>query len=197
MIWKFLSPVEQQMQVWFLNEYSSYRLFISTYLNADETHRRYAQENMLQLSSSLRTAPNIQVSIKQFYWSHHVYINELHRRIWCASLPIFIIFSNLSFTLIGNLGLVVLVIGDFRLHNPMYYFLGVLSFSDACYSTVVTPKMLVNFLAKNKYFISWMCNTDVSCLYFWNHRVFSLGCNGLWSPCSHLQPSPVLNEHVT
>ncbi|XP_055146807.1 olfactory receptor 5T1 [Symphalangus syndactylus] len=54
------------------------------------------------------------------------------------------------FTLIGNLGLVVLVIGDFRLHNPMYYFLGVLSFLDACYSTVFTPKMLVNFLAKNK-----------------------------------------------
>nr|XP_004667809.1 olfactory receptor 5T1-like [Jaculus jaculus] len=54
------------------------------------------------------------------------------------------------FTLIGNLGLVLLVIGDSQLHNPMYYFLSVLSFLDACYSTVVTPKMLVNFLAKNK-----------------------------------------------
>ncbi|XP_048216123.1 olfactory receptor 5T1-like [Perognathus longimembris pacificus] len=54
------------------------------------------------------------------------------------------------FTLIGNLGLVVLVIGDARLHNPMYYFLSVLSFLDACYSTVVTPKMLVNFLAVDK-----------------------------------------------
>ncbi|XP_032007656.2 olfactory receptor 5T3 [Hylobates moloch] len=54
------------------------------------------------------------------------------------------------FTLIGNLGLVVLVIEDSWLHNPMYYFLSVLSFLDACYSTVVTPKMLVNFLAKNK-----------------------------------------------
>ncbi|XP_069887988.1 olfactory receptor 5T3-like [Dipodomys merriami] len=54
------------------------------------------------------------------------------------------------FTLIGNLGLVVLVIGDARLHNPMYYFLSVLSFLDACYSTVVTPKMLVNFLAEDK-----------------------------------------------
>nr|XP_012386030.3 olfactory receptor 5T1-like [Dasypus novemcinctus] len=54
------------------------------------------------------------------------------------------------FTLVGNLGLVVLVIGDSRLHNPMYYFLSVLSFLDACYSSVVTPKMLVNFLAENK-----------------------------------------------
>uniref|UniRef100_H0XJN5 Olfactory receptor n=2 Tax=Otolemur garnettii TaxID=30611 RepID=H0XJN5_OTOGA len=54
------------------------------------------------------------------------------------------------FTLIGNLGLVLLVIVDSRLHNPMYYFLSALSFLDACYSTVVTPKMLVNFLAENK-----------------------------------------------
>ncbi|KAM4846249.1 olfactory receptor 5T17-like [Thomomys bottae] len=54
------------------------------------------------------------------------------------------------FTLVGNLGLVLLVIIDSRLHNPMYYFLSVLSFLDACYSSVVTPKMLVNFLAKNK-----------------------------------------------
>ncbi|XP_004621793.2 olfactory receptor 5T3-like [Sorex araneus] len=54
------------------------------------------------------------------------------------------------FTVIGNLGLVVLVIVDSRLHNPMYYFLSVLSFLDACYSTVVTPKMLVNFLSEDK-----------------------------------------------
>ncbi|XP_055994569.1 olfactory receptor 5T3-like [Sorex fumeus] len=54
------------------------------------------------------------------------------------------------FTVIGNLGLVVLVIGDSRLHNPMYYFLSVLSFLVACYSTVVTPKMLVNFLSEDK-----------------------------------------------
>ncbi|ELK35793.1 Olfactory receptor 1094 [Myotis davidii] len=32
----------------------------------------------------------------------------------------------------------------------MYYFISVLSFLDACYSSVVTPKMLVNFLKENK-----------------------------------------------
>ncbi|XP_075403754.1 olfactory receptor 5T3-like [Tenrec ecaudatus] len=54
------------------------------------------------------------------------------------------------FTLVGNFGLVILVMVDSRLHNPMYYFLSVLSVLDACYSTVVTPKMLVNFLAEDK-----------------------------------------------
>ncbi|XP_012884614.1 PREDICTED: olfactory receptor 5T3-like [Dipodomys ordii] len=62
----------------------------------------------------------------------------------------FLFLAIYLFTLIGNFGLVVLVIGDARLHNPMYYFLSVLSFLDACYSTVVTPKMLVNFLAEDK-----------------------------------------------
>ncbi|XP_044775501.1 olfactory receptor 5T1-like [Neomonachus schauinslandi] len=62
----------------------------------------------------------------------------------------FLFLAIYLFTLIGNLGLVILVIGDSRLHNPMYYFLSVLSFLDACYSSVVTPKMLVNFLAEDK-----------------------------------------------
>ncbi|XP_014716868.3 olfactory receptor 5T1-like [Equus asinus] len=62
----------------------------------------------------------------------------------------FLFLAIYLFTLIGNLGLVVLVIGDSRLHNPMYYFLSVLSFLDACYSSVVTPKMLINFLSENK-----------------------------------------------
>uniref|UniRef100_A0A452FCJ5 Olfactory receptor n=1 Tax=Capra hircus TaxID=9925 RepID=A0A452FCJ5_CAPHI len=40
------------------------------------------------------------------------------------------------FTMIGNLGLVFLVVMDSRLHNPMYYFLTALSFLDACYSSM-------------------------------------------------------------
>ena len=62
----------------------------------------------------------------------------------------FLFLAIYLFTLIGNLGLVVLVIGDCRLHNPMYYFLSVLSSVDACYSSVITPKMLVDFMSKNK-----------------------------------------------
>ena len=68
-------------------------------------------------------------------------------------LQVFLFFLFLAiylFTLIGNLGLVLLVIIDSRLHNPMYYFLSALSFLDACYSSVITPNMLVNFLSENK-----------------------------------------------
>ncbi|KAM9660480.1 LOW QUALITY PROTEIN: olfactory receptor 5T3-like [Trichechus inunguis] len=65
------------------------------------------------------------------------------------------------FTLVGNLGLVLLVMADSRLHNPMYYFLSVLSFLDACYSSVVTPKTSVNFLAENKAISFLGCGTQM------------------------------------
>ena len=46
---------------------------------------------------------------------------------------IFLLFLEIYlFTLVGNLGLVMLVIVDSRIQNPMYYFLSVLSFLDAC-----------------------------------------------------------------
>uniref|UniRef100_A0A5G2QFU0 G-protein coupled receptors family 1 profile domain-containing protein n=1 Tax=Sus scrofa TaxID=9823 RepID=A0A5G2QFU0_PIG len=60
-------------------------------------------------------------------------------------LQVFLFFLFLAiylFTLIGNLGLVLLVIIDSRLHNPMYCFLSALSFLDACYSSNKTISYL-------------------------------------------------------
>ncbi|XP_054431489.1 olfactory receptor 5T2-like [Pteronotus mesoamericanus] len=65
------------------------------------------------------------------------------------------------FTLMGNLGLVVLVIWDSQLHNPMYYFLSVLSSVDASFSSVITPNMLVDFLSKNKVISFLGCATQL------------------------------------
>ncbi|XP_017376745.1 olfactory receptor 5H2 [Cebus imitator] len=53
-------------------------------------------------------------------------------------------------TIVWNLGLIVLIWNDPQLHIPMYLLLGSLAFVDAWISSTVTPKMLVNFLAKNK-----------------------------------------------
>ncbi|XP_069918048.1 olfactory receptor 5T7-like isoform X2 [Oryctolagus cuniculus] len=62
----------------------------------------------------------------------------------------FLFLAIYLFTLMGNLGLILLVIEDSKLHNPMYYFLCVLSSVDACYSSVITPNMLVDFISKNR-----------------------------------------------
>ncbi|XP_032702384.1 olfactory receptor 5T2-like [Lontra canadensis] len=62
----------------------------------------------------------------------------------------FLFLAIYLFTMMGNLLLVLLVIGDSRFHNPMYYFLSVLSSVDACFSSVITPNMLVDFMSKDK-----------------------------------------------
>ncbi|XP_036601105.1 olfactory receptor 150-like [Trichosurus vulpecula] len=50
--------------------------------------------------------------------------------------------------MVGNLGMIILIGLSPHLHTPMYYFLSCLSFIDLCHSTVITPKMLVNFVSE-------------------------------------------------
>ncbi|XP_015263406.1 PREDICTED: olfactory receptor 5V1-like [Gekko japonicus] len=50
--------------------------------------------------------------------------------------------------LMGNLMILVLVLVDSCLHSPMYFFLSHLSCLDICISTVVVPKILINFLCR-------------------------------------------------
>lgn len=90
-------------------------------------------------------------------------------------------------TMVGNLGLMALIWKDTHLHTPMYLFLGGLAFADACTSTSVTPRMLVNFLDKTAMISLAECITQ---FYFFclqcNYRMFSPGSNGLRSLCSHM-----------
>lgn len=48
--------------------------------------------------------------------------------------------------LVGNITIVVVVLIDHSLHNPMYFLLGNLSFLEVWYTTSVVPKMLKTFL---------------------------------------------------
>ncbi|XP_006877724.1 PREDICTED: olfactory receptor 7G2-like [Chrysochloris asiatica] len=52
-------------------------------------------------------------------------------------------------TVFGNLLIVLAVSFDFNLHNPMYFFLSNLSFTDISLSTTTIPKMLVNIQTQN------------------------------------------------
>ncbi|XP_003468064.2 olfactory receptor 9G4 [Cavia porcellus] len=53
-------------------------------------------------------------------------------------------------TLSGNLTLVFLIRIDARLHTPMYFFIGSLSFLDFWYTSVYTPKILSSCVSKDK-----------------------------------------------
>ncbi|XP_027702530.1 olfactory receptor 5W2-like [Vombatus ursinus] len=52
--------------------------------------------------------------------------------------------------LVTNVGMIILIRIDPQLHLPMYFFLSHMSFCDLCYSTAISPKMLVDFFAKDK-----------------------------------------------
>ncbi|XP_062966854.1 LOW QUALITY PROTEIN: olfactory receptor 5AC2-like [Cynocephalus volans] len=65
---------------------------------------------------------------------------------WLQVLLFIVFFMVYLITMVGNLGLMALIWKDPHLHTPMYLFLGGLAFADACTSTSVTPRMLVNFL---------------------------------------------------
>ncbi|CAM4679641.1 unnamed protein product [Lepidochelys kempii] len=66
-------------------------------------------------------------------------------------IPLFAVFLVIYIlTLVGNLGMIMLIRVDPRLHTPMYFFLSNLSVIDLCYSSVFTPRMLVNFLVGSK-----------------------------------------------
>nr|AAL61109.1 olfactory receptor MOR174-6 [Mus musculus] len=57
--------------------------------------------------------------------------------------PLFLLFLAIySVTLVGNLGILVVIKVNPKLHTPMYFFLSHLSFLDICYSSVFTPKLL-------------------------------------------------------
>ncbi|XP_077720556.1 olfactory receptor 5J2-like [Canis aureus] len=51
-----------------------------------------------------------------------------------------------AITLLGNMVMIFIIQITPKLHTPMYLFLSCLSFVDACYSSAIAPKMLVNLL---------------------------------------------------
>ncbi|XP_049746528.1 olfactory receptor 8I2-like [Elephas maximus indicus] len=66
-------------------------------------------------------------------------------------VSLFLIFLLIYlFTVLGNLGLIMLIRMDPQLHTPMYFFLSNLALIDVFYSSTVTPKALVNFQSDQK-----------------------------------------------
>ncbi|XP_037695439.1 olfactory receptor 5D13-like [Choloepus didactylus] len=66
-------------------------------------------------------------------------------------LPLFLVFLIIyTVTVVGNLGMIVIIRINPKLHTPMYFFLSHLSFVDFYYSTVVTPKLLENLVVADR-----------------------------------------------
>lgn len=81
---------------------------------------------------------------------------ELHSPLFGAFLIIYTI------TVVGNLGIIILTQVDSRLHTPMYFFIKHLAFIDLGNSTVICPKMLVNFVVDQNTISYYACATQLA-----------------------------------
>ncbi|XP_065801619.1 olfactory receptor 5AL1-like [Muntiacus reevesi] len=66
-------------------------------------------------------------------------------------------------SVLGNLGLIVLIQISPQLHTPMYFFLSHLAFIDFSFTSSVTPNTLVNFLCEVKSITFYACAIQVCC----------------------------------
>uniref|UniRef100_A0A670HUC5 Olfactory receptor n=1 Tax=Podarcis muralis TaxID=64176 RepID=A0A670HUC5_PODMU len=69
---------------------------------------------------------------------------ELQILLFVVFLTIYVV------TLMGNFGIILIIRLEVRLHTPMYFFLSHLSFIDICYSSSITPKLLVDIISEAK-----------------------------------------------
>ncbi|XP_041441513.1 olfactory receptor 1020 [Xenopus laevis] len=83
-----------------------------------------------------------QTSVTEFLLSGLVDNHNLNGIFFVFFLFIYLV------TLICNISMISLICCSSTLRNPMYFFLGHLSFSDICYSSVITPKIISNMVSR-------------------------------------------------
>ncbi|XP_077326353.1 olfactory receptor 5AP2-like [Lithobates pipiens] len=54
-------------------------------------------------------------------------------------------------TLMGNVGIILIIHFTSSFHTPMYIFLSHLAFTDICYASAVVPTTMVNLITQNRY----------------------------------------------
>ncbi|XP_047644405.1 olfactory receptor 9K2-like [Phacochoerus africanus] len=69
---------------------------------------------------------------------------ELHSLLFLLFLLVY------TMVLLGNVGMMAVIMTDPQLKTPMYFFLGNLSFVDLVYSSVIAPKAMINFWSESK-----------------------------------------------
>ncbi|XP_074083993.1 olfactory receptor 5D13-like [Macrotis lagotis] len=78
-------------------------------------------------------------------------------------VPLFLLFFTIyTVTVVGNVGMIVIIKVNPKLHTPMYFFLSHLSFVDFCYSTIATPKLLENLVVEDRSILVKSCIVQYS-----------------------------------
>ncbi|XP_012602167.1 olfactory receptor 5AL1-like [Microcebus murinus] len=103
-------------------------------------------------------------------------------------------------SVMGNLGLIMLISISPQLHTPMYFFLSHLAFIDLCYTSSVTPNTLVNFLQEFKRISLPACATQLFCFVMFVvcevYMLSVMACDRYAAICNPLLYTIVMNRRV-
>ncbi|XP_004443682.1 PREDICTED: putative olfactory receptor 8G3 pseudogene [Ceratotherium simum simum] len=116
-------------------------------------------------------------------------------------LPLFFLFLGIYVvTVVGNLGMITLIGLSSHLHTPMYYFLSSLSFVDLCQSSVITPKMLVNFMTEKNIIPYPECMTQLYFFIFFGiaecHMLATMAYDRYVAICNPLLYNVIMSSHI-
>ena len=95
-------------------------------------------------------------------------------------------------TLVGNLGMITLILLDSHLHTPMYFFLSNLSLVD--FGSHSESHGWVTY-RRQVHLLQCMCCSDVLLCRLCHCGKLSFGLNGLWSLCSCVQTSALYHNY--
>ncbi|XP_014648602.1 PREDICTED: LOW QUALITY PROTEIN: olfactory receptor 5B3-like [Ceratotherium simum simum] len=116
-------------------------------------------------------------------------------------IPFCIMFTLIYLTnMVGNLGIILLILMDSYLHTPIYYFLCNLSLVDSCYSLAVTPTVMAGFITVDRV-ISY--NAHASQMFFFaafatmeNFFLASMAYDCYAAGCKHLHYTTTMRTSV-
>ncbi|XP_052580976.1 olfactory receptor 4C15-like [Peromyscus californicus insignis] len=115
---------------------------------------------------------------------------------------LFVVFLLLYLTTIGgNMTIVVTIVwSPALLGSPMYFFLSFLSLLDACVSSIVTPKMIVDLFYKRKTISFECCMTQVFAVHFFSAVeviiLAAMAYDRYVAICKPLHYSSIMNRRV-
>lgn len=100
-------------------------------------------------------------------------------------LPFFLMFLSFYLaTLLGNVGMIILIYVDTQLRTPNYYFLSHIALLDACYTSFVTPQILAT-LTTAKMAISYGRCAATFLHHLCRYGMLPADSDGQWLLCCH------------
>ncbi|XP_031229218.1 olfactory receptor 50-like [Mastomys coucha] len=103
-------------------------------------------------------------------------------------------------TVLGNLLIILLIRLDSHLHTPMYFFLSHLAFTDISFSTVASPKMIMNMLTHSQSISYAGCITQVYFFSFFadleSFLLTSMAYDRYVAICHPLHYSQIMSENL-